>query len=334
MAGAEGHRRFAIRNKGTDDVMTGSILVIGGAHMDRRGRIDGTTAMGASNPGRWIEEPGGGGLNAARSLSRLGQNVRLIAPRGGDRAGERVAEAACKAGIDDCPVVFLDRATPSYTAILEKDGNLIIALADMDLYDMFTPRRLRARSLRDSLDMARLVLCDANLPEETLTALAEEAATRRLPISAIAISPAKVVRLRPSLKHLDCLFMNAAEAQALAGERPVHPEGWPALLRGAGLKAGVVTSGSGTAVAFDQVSVATLSPPRLESVIDVTGAGDAFAAGFIAARLDGANLGEALRNGAAVAALTLLSPHATAENLTRDLLKLNLALVPDAKILS
>lgn len=314
--------------------MTGSILVIGGAHMDRRGRINGATDMGASNPGRWIEEPGGGGLNAARSLSRLGQDVRLIAPRGGDNAGERVAEAALNAGIDDCPVVFLDRATPSYTAMLEADGNLIIALADMDLYDIFTPPRLRARSLRDSLDMARLVLCDANLPEETLTALAEEAASRRLPISAIAISPAKVVRLRPSLKHLDCLFMNTAEAQALTGERPVHPDGWPALLRGAGLKAGVVTSGGGTAVAFDQASIATLSPPRLESIVDVTGAGDALAAGFTASRLDGANLGEALRHGTAVAALTLLSPHATAENLSCDLLKLNLALVPDAKILS
>lgn len=314
--------------------MTGNILVIGGAHMDRRGRIGGATAMGASNPGRWIEEPGGGGLNAARSLTRLGCSVRLIAPRGGDSAGEQVADAARNAGIDDCPIVFLDRATPSYTAILESDGNLIIALADMDLYDVFTPRRLRARSLRSSLDIARLVLCDANLPEETLTALAEEAALRHLPISAIAISPAKVVRLRPSLRHLDCLFMNTAEAQALTGERPVHPEGWPALLRRTGLMAGVVTSGGGTVVAFDQASVATLSPPRLEPVVDVTGAGDAFAAGFIASRLDSANLGEALRHGAAVAALTLLSPHATAEILSRDLLKLNLALVPDAKILS
>lgn len=53
--------------------------------------------------------------------------------------GEAVAEAARQAGVEDTPFTFLDRRTPSYTAILERDGNLVIALADMDLYKLFTP---------------------------------------------------------------------------------------------------------------------------------------------------------------------------------------------------
>ena len=79
--------------------MAKKILVLGGAHIDRRGRIFGETAPGASNPGAWFEEPGGGGFNAARNLSRLGFDVRLISPRGGDPSGEMVAEAASQAGI-------------------------------------------------------------------------------------------------------------------------------------------------------------------------------------------------------------------------------------------
>jgi sugar/nucleoside kinase (ribokinase family) len=111
--------------------MSGKILVLGGAHIDRRGRIAGETAPGASNPGSWFEEPGGGGFNAARNLARLGFDVTMISPRGGDPIGEMVSEAADFAGISDRPFVFLDRKTPSYTAIIEKDGNLVIALADM-----------------------------------------------------------------------------------------------------------------------------------------------------------------------------------------------------------
>ncbi|MGO8078165.1 PfkB family carbohydrate kinase, partial [Rhizobium leguminosarum] len=41
-------------------------------------------AVRASNPGTWFEEPGGGGFNAARNLARLGFQVTMISPRGGD----------------------------------------------------------------------------------------------------------------------------------------------------------------------------------------------------------------------------------------------------------
>ena len=79
--------------------MTGSkVSIFGGAHIDRRGRICGATAPGASNPGSWFEEAGGGGFNAARNLARLGLEVRMISPRGGDAAGDTVAEAAAAAG--------------------------------------------------------------------------------------------------------------------------------------------------------------------------------------------------------------------------------------------
>ena len=118
------------------------ILAIGGAHIDRKGWLDGPHRPGVSNPGRWEVEAGGGAFNAARNLARLGHQVTLVAPRGGDAAAGMVAEAAAQAGIEDCPLTFLDRATPSYSAILEPDGNLVTALADMALYDLI-PARLR-----------------------------------------------------------------------------------------------------------------------------------------------------------------------------------------------
>lgn len=314
--------------------MTVEILAIGGAHIDRRGRISTDTKPGASNPGQWFEEAGGGVFNAACNLSRLGHQVRLIAPRGGDAAGQMVEDAAERAGLDDQPVMFLDRATPSYTAILERDGNLVIALADMALYDAFSARRLRARSLRDSLAAASHVLADANLPTDTLATLARSCHTAAKSISAIAISPAKVVKFRAALPHLTHLFMNSAEAEAIAGTRPDSPEGWPPLLQAHGLRGGSVTSGSGRTIAFAGAEAAVLEPVPLSEIADVTGAGDAFAAGFLHARLGGAGLVDALRHGTASAAITLASPHATDENLSSERLARQLALVPPARFLS
>lgn len=314
--------------------MSRQILVLGGAHLDRRGRISGATAAGASNPGSWLEEAGGGGFNAARNLARLGFSVRMISPRGGDAAGDSVAQAASEAGIADCPFVFLDRATPSYTAILEHDGNLVVALADMELYRLFSPRRLRTRSVRDALDAAELVFCDANLPEETLNAIAVSCAANRKLLAAIGISPAKIVRLKPSLASIDYLFMNEAEAEALTGERPLQPQGWPDLLRRIGLRSAVVTRGRSEMFAFDPQHSFSLLPPEILEIADVTGAGDALAAGIVGALLSGLALPEALRWGAAAAAITVQSPQAATDNLSRTAIAAILGLVPPAKMLS
>lgn len=314
--------------------MSKAILVLGGAHIDRRGRIFGETDAGASNPGAWFEEAGGGGFNAARNLARLGHAVRMISPRGGDALGETVAAAALEAGVEDRPFVFLDRKTPSYTAILEKDGNLVIALADMELYKLFTPRRLAVRAVRDAFEAADLLLCDANLPAETLAVIAQKAVALGKPLAAIAISPAKVVRLKPCLDSIDYLFLNQAEAAALTEGRPDDPLQWAGALRKLGLKGGVITRGQQPLIAFGAGITLTLAPPVVADIADVTGAGDSLAAGVLSGLMAGLDLAEAIRHGAAAAAITVQSPLATAENLSPQRLQEMLALVPPAKMLS
>ncbi len=312
--------------------MTGkTILVMGGAHVDRRGRIAGETAPGASNPGAWFVEAGGGAFNAARNLARLGHQVRLDSPRGGDADGDIVAAAAQAAGVEDTPFIFLDRATPSYTAIIERDGNLVIALADMDLYRLFSPRRLQQRAMREAVAAAGLVLTDANLPAETLVAMTGAAKAAGVPIAGIAISPAKVVRLRDSLPALAFLFMNEAEARTLTGAAPENPADWPKALRAAGLSAGVVTRGGRGVVAFNETQMALVVPPEAPALGDVTGAGDSLASGFLSAWMSGRDIGEALRHGVAAATITVRSPLAVAEEMSQATLETALSLVPKAE---
>lgn len=311
-----------------------TILVMGGAHVDRRGRIAGETAPGASNPGSWFVEAGGGAFNAARNLARLGCGVRLISPRGGDADGDIVAAAAEAAGVEDTPFIFLDRATPSYTAIIERDGNLVIALADMDLYRLFSPRRLQQRAMREAMAAAGLILTDANLPADTLFTMSQAAKAAAVPLAGIAISPAKVVRFRESLDALAFLFMNEAEARALTGEDAQDPADWPKILRAAGLSAGVVTRGGRGVIAFDKTQAASVVPPEIPELGDVTGAGDSLASGFLNAVLSGKGITQSLRHGVAAATITVRSPLAVAEEMSQAALAAALSLVPQAEILS
>lgn len=310
------------------------VLALGGAHVDRRARIHGPTVEGASNPGHWFEEAGGGAFNVARNLARLGHHVTIVSPRGGDAAGEVVAAAASEANVEDRPFTFLDRKTPSYTAILSEDGNLVIALADMDLYRLFSPRRLAVKSVRTLMEGADLIVCDANLPSETLQAIARKTKALEIPLVAVAISPAKVVRFKPALQGLDMLFLNQAEARALLETPPDSLSELIVQLRDEGLTGAVMTSGSGTTFGWLGDEIAEITPPLVESIGDVTGAGDAMAAGVIHGLLCGEVLAESLKMGTASAVITVRSPLATSQLLSPETLKTNMALVSDAKILS
>lgn len=280
------------------------ILAIGGAHVDRRGRITGVFVPGASNPGEMHEEVGGGVFNALRNIARRGARASLLSLRGGDSAGESVARAAGDEGIEDLSAVFLDRATPSYTALLTRDGELLAGLAAMDLYDSGFSRQLIRSKARDAVAAADAVLCDANLTEKALGKLFELAAGK--PVFAIAISPVKAVRLKPVMASISCLFMNRREASALTGGRSdADAATMVARLRGLGLARGVVTAGGGAMVAYDADGIYLAEPPPPRAMADVTGAGDALAGTTICALVQGAPFAQALREGLAAARLCI-----------------------------
>ena len=100
------------------------ILAVGGAHIDRRGQMTSPFVPGASIPGTMREDVGGGAFNALRNAVGRGAAGALLSLRGGDAAGDAVARAIAQAGILDLSAVFLDRATPSYTALLDSEGDV------------------------------------------------------------------------------------------------------------------------------------------------------------------------------------------------------------------
>ncbi len=308
--------------------MTGpKLLAIGGAHIDRRGQVSGTYVPGASNPGTMSEDVGGGVFNALRNAVQRGVTASLLSVRGGDAAGDNVTRAIATAGIEDLSAVFLDRASPSYTALVDRDGEVIAGLADMGLYDLAFAKQMRRSKTREAAAGADAILTDANLPAEALARVAALAPGK--PLFAIAISPAKVVRLSDILQGVTCLFMNMREAAGLSGLGPqASAAALAGKLREFGLGCGVITAGSGAVTGFDRDGTFAVMPPAVEGMADTTGAGDALAGVTIAVMLAGKPFRQALRAGIAAAVLTVASPFAVARISDKALARA-LALVPE-----
>lgn len=307
------------------------IFAIGGAHVDRRGRMTADFTPGASIPGTMREDVGGGAFNALRTAVRRGALATLMSVRGGDGAGQRVAEAIVAEGIHDASAVFLDRATPSYTALLDRHGDVVAALADMGLYDLAFPKQMRRAKIREELLHADAVLTDANLPAAALQRLA--VAAKGMPVFAVAISPAKAVRMADVLPALDCLFMNRREAAALAtgGRATVFEDGaaLAAALAEKGLRRGVISNGAAPVLAFEEERRWTIEPPQPHRIADVTGAGDALAGAAVAALLQGRDFVRAVREGM-TAALLAIGVDSAVPFFDDEEFSAALALVPDA----
>ena len=290
-----------------------TFLAVGGAHIDRRGQITGEHVPGASNPGTMREEAGGGALNAAAAARQMGARVLFLSARGGDAEGEAVARAIAGAGLEDISSTFLDRRTATYTAILDRNGDVVTALSDMAIYETALPRLISRRATRDAMSEADAILADANMPADSIRRLMALAGGK--PLFMIAVSPAKVSRLNGLFRGVHCLFMNRREARALAGLDPgedLAPAELLAQLSQSGLKNAVMTNGAGEVFLLDSGAISSLMPPQAQIIADVTGAGDALAGVAAARMMHGGSFASSVKAGIAAAVTAVESRAAMA----------------------
>jgi len=286
-----------------------SVLCFGGLHFDRIARCLDDFQPAASNPVRVQSAPGGVANNIARTLSNLGVRVGLASLLGEDSDAEQLLVGLKRCGIDGS--LTRQRSgltTAGYTAVLGQDGELALGLADMEIYDAFTPAHLD-KILEPSLG-SDWWLAEANLPADTLAHLG---AHKRGQIFCEApVSPSKAVRWRGNLRPVDLFAGNRREAAVLAEieiNTATDAAAAARVLQSQGPNLVIITLGpDGVVMAAGDDCGYWPTPPT--TVQDVNGAGDALYAGFIAARLNAAPPEQALAQGIALASLTAEQPGA------------------------
>lgn len=285
------------------------LLCIGGANIDRKLSSLSPIRPGTSNPARLVKEsPGGVARNIAENLARLGLPVQLLTAVGTDATGQGLLAQAEGAGVDTRgSLLAADAATGSYTAVLDANGQMLLALAHMELAERLSPDFLRGTGAQRA--QARMLIADLNLPAESLSLLLEEAQATGQPLVLVAVSEPKMARLPENLQGLRCLVLNLGELEALVGEKlrsSTAKQKALATLRERGLQDLVITQGSeGLLYSLANGKFASLTPPPID-VLDVTGAGDAFSAGLChGLDRNPEDLEAACKQGLTLAALTL-----------------------------
>jgi sugar/nucleoside kinase (ribokinase family) len=268
------------------------VVVVGDAALDVLARHTGPIVHGGDVRAKVSTAPGGAAANTAVWLAHLGAAPTLVSRVGDDLGGSRLRQALTDAGVRCEFAVDPAAATGAVVSLVDGDGQRSM------LSDRGANARLRAADLvlpagARHLHLSGYVLLDESSRPAGVAALD---AARRAGLStsvdpqvaAMIDDPAGFVGL---LAGVDLLLPNAEELAVLGGEAVLGAVGAVAVTEGAGGARWVSTAGS--------VSV----PAEAVTVVDSTGAGDAFNAGLLVAWLAGAGSREALLAGVRAGAL-------------------------------
>jgi len=196
-------------------------VVLGGAAYDS---ISTVTAhplnMNASNPGVTYTGLGGVGRNVAEKLSAQGIEVSLISVVADDEAGHYIMSGLRKLGIDTSGIRFLQtegQRSARYTAIHATDGELIVSVADMEIFKQLGPADVRAPGLIAKISSSNVVVADANFPVDTLLELATVCRELKKPFFFEPTSDVKAGLAAPCVPLVDVIKPNLTELMSILG---------------------------------------------------------------------------------------------------------------------
>lgn len=285
---------------------TGSYAVIvGGVNIDIGGQAFGALVPADSNPGTVRMSLGGVGRNIAHNLALLGADVKLLTAFGNDSNGQKIAASCAELGIDASHALRVsDLPTSSYLYIAGPDGDMHIALSDMQVCEKISPEYLAANL--SVLQNAQVVTVDTNIPQESLIYLAN---TCTAPLFCDPVSTKKAEKLLPILHRIHTLKPNKLEAELLSGvkiQSKKDAQKAVQVLLNKGVQRVFLSMGSegvyaGTA---DELLLLPIIPAK---AVNTTGCGDAFMAALVWAYLNGEGLYHTAMAGLGAASIAIES---------------------------
>ena len=286
------------------------IVVVGDVMVDVVAALPGPLAHGSDTPAAISHHQGGSGANVAAWLAAAGARVAFAGRAGADPLGD--AAVAALGGV--ALAVERDPERPTGTCVvLVHPGGERTMIPDAGANDALELPELPAGS---HLHLTGYTL----LREGSRTAAQRALALARERSATVSVDPSSAAPLAREPAFLDwvsgagLLLPNADEARVLTGEadperaaralatreRRVAPNSAPGRETRHSAEV-VVTLGADGALWSDGERVLRVKAEPAE-VVDTTGAGDAFAAGLLAARAGGAEPAEQLAAGCALAA--------------------------------
>lgn len=234
----------------------------------------------------------GNALNNAVGAARLGMRAGFYSVVGDDDVGLQIAKRMKREGITTKYLQIQKHSSTNYSVVLDFEH-------DRTILQYSHPREYR---LPENMEPARWVYYTAlgkkhrELEKQIIHCVSGCHAK-------IAFNPGGaqlregVGKMKDILRHTEVIFVNREEAEHLVGDGTDIP-GLLYRLHELGPHIAVITDGKNGAYASNSVNIYYL-PIFPAKFVEATGAGDAFATGFVAALFHGKTVPEAMRWGTA-----------------------------------
>ncbi|MBI3622931.1 carbohydrate kinase family protein [Candidatus Pacearchaeota archaeon] len=231
---------------------------------------------------------GGGGTNTAVAFSRLGLKTGFVGKVGDDNSEKKILELLKKE-----KVKFLGKiekgAVSGYSIVLESREKDRTILTYKGVNDKLKFKELKLKELKTKWLYLSALLGESFKTQKKLVQHLNKKGTK------IAFNPSsyiiKKLDLKIILKFCEILVLNKEEAQMFVKKGDLL-EG----LRKLGPRIVIITDRDKLISAYDGNKKYYLKPNKIK-VVDRTGAGDAFASGFVAGRITGKSIGDSLKLG-------------------------------------
>lgn len=265
--------------------------VIGGANMDIQCFPKLDLVYHDSNPGNMKLSSGGVGRNIAENMIRLGIRTKLITVLGDDLYANAIIDEAKSIGLEIEDSLFLNKTNSStYFSVLNKDGDLEIAIASMDIYDSLTDNFIKKKE--KIVQNSRVVVIDTNIPQSLIEFVVKT--FRNTTFFLDTVSTAKAVKVKDLLGYFHTIKPNKIEAEKLSGIKIKNDEDLHNVAEfflKKGVKNVFITLGPEGVYYNDGKHKGKISGKNIKPV-NATGAGDAFVAALVHCHLQEMNIKE------------------------------------------
>ncbi len=248
--------------------------------------------------------PGGTACNTALNFAKLGLSVGVITHLGDDPAGDLVLNYLARAGVqlqgvtrtqavNTTATFYLTGSNGVLTYLYYPGTSQVFSMEAVDLQLVVSPKHLHIGGtfLMPALD---------GTPTAQILQIARTAGVRTSLDPTPNVTVGSLETLAPSLPYLDYFFPNLSQAQVLSGQTDPAAAADFFLERGVGAVS-IKLDRRGSYVTDGKRSFHV--PPYQVAEVETTGAGDAYAAGFITGVCSGWDLEQAAEFANAVGAM-------------------------------
>ncbi|MGL5963550.1 MAG: carbohydrate kinase family protein [Fusobacteriaceae bacterium] len=255
------------------------ILVFGSSVVDIFGFCGNRYKQSDSIPGTVKISFGGVSRNIAENMARVGVDVKFISILGDDEIGRSMLAHSKEIGYDmSQSMILTERATPTYMAILNEDGEMVSAVADMSVIEAMTEEFIHSK--REMFENSEYTFLDADDPKKLEYILTKFHGKTKFILD--PISSTKALGVKHLLKYFHTIKPNRLEAEVMVGFKIESEEDLKLAgktLLDLGIE-NVFISLDEDGIFYMNKNISGRLKAKNVTVRNVTGAGDSFVAGL------------------------------------------------------